>query len=199
MIAFHDPIAKHLIIVPYKCGTNTMTRNSGACGLNVIRLSNDYSNDLIKQVCAQAIKKTFITRDPMLRYFSFFNAFAYSPTHKSSIIPKKLTNNFYQDIYNSIPLLKKYHDTDPHTTKQRSFFDIFNENVDEYEFIDTAHFNKWFYLSFAQKITEYTPSLQKIPFPNTLYDFSILMDVKNEIKNIYEEDYAIYTRADHLL
>jgi hypothetical protein len=195
MIAFFNPVVKHLIIVPHKCGTTIMTTNSGMCGLNVIQLSNDYSNVFIKDICAQPIKKTFITRDPLIRYFSFFKTFAYTPLHQSLVVPKKLTNNFYEDISNSIPLLKKYYDQDIHTQKQYSFFSIFDENIDEYEFIDTAYFNKWLYLSFGKKTTEYISSMGETLFPKTVHDLSTFIDVKNELKHIYEEDYLIYAKS----
>jgi hypothetical protein len=195
MIAFFCHKNKHLTVVPYKCGTKILFSKSHECFFDILHLNDSSKFSDLELFLKYAVKKTFITRDPFQRYISFFKSFAYSK-HKSCIIPKTLSKNFYKDLKNSIPLLKQYHSEDIHTKKQSEYFYDSGEKIKDYEIVDTQFLNQWFYLSFAVQLDKYQSNdITKSVLPESVSDFSDFFSVHHEIREIYFEDYNLYNQS----
>jgi len=215
MRIFYQEDTKHLIITPLRCGSSYMARNS--TDFKLITLPNIYYSSrptiaLFEALFQESEKKTFIFRDPFERFLSYYNTFVFkqntrtdkddksaSPIRKI-LLPLAENKNIWEDINNSLLVIKDNYEIDWHTRPQTQFFlfaahHIKNTSSDEFinsfEFINFDNYRKWIYLTFA-KITEYKSALEENTSLTTFFDWNNFIKINNFIKDIYKRDYEIF-------
>lgn len=205
MIVLFEQTKNHLIVVPHRCGTGLMMKIARDIDMNVVPFvvtDNTFSIELIKQFINKATKKTFITREPVERYLSFFKAFRDASAegiYKNYVLPKKKTNSVFRDLNDSMLLLKENYELDVHTRPQYTYFKLFEQSIDDYEIVNVNNITKWIYLTFVKKIEDnHTSTLKDFPLMQDIIEFTSFMNVSSCIKEIYKQDYLIYEKATTL-
>lgn len=193
MIVFFSHETESIIITPFRCGSRHLIKNASDYNLMHFSVETAYGKKLFKSIINDVEDKTFLYRDPVDRYISFYHTFIFNKPEKEapnkSIIPKIRSKNFWEDLYNSVSLLEKYFDIDSHTNNQYRYFSMMDENINDYKIIDVENFSKFIYLTFADKVEAHKKPLSDEKF--NFYDFQYYNKIKPRLEKLYEEDVAM--------
>lgn len=201
MRIFYQEKQNKIFVTPFLCGSSYLLNNANTFSLISFLPTDDktskqmmFLQELLKQ---PNISKTFIYRNPVERVLSFYNKFLFNKTktsgsrYNSEFIFKcpasTVKKTFWGEMVCSLPLFEKHYKTDLHTAPQFTFFEMFDENVNDYTVYDVDDFTKWLYLEFLVRETSISHS-----FINHTMDGNIIgiLNLYDRLKKLYEVDYS---------
>lgn len=197
MKALFNPVKQQLIIAPLRCGSTMLEENAGKYGL--INVSNQIHDDIenFKNLVKNVKKKTFLFKEPFERLTSFYRNFVYVPFfwgHDDGLdegfrkfFPEKRKKDFWDDMLEAKDLIVSQYKNDPHIMPQYTFFEMFEQNVDEYEIVNMEYFQKWMNLNFLEVLQDRKSPIHEIPIKfSSITKIQTLHDM---CKDLYKEDY----------
>lgn len=197
MKALFDPAKQHLIIAPLRCGSTMLEENAHQYGLINISAEINENQENFINIVKNSKKKTFLFKEPFERLTSFYRNFVYVPFfwgHDDGLdegfrkfFPKRRKKDFWDDMLEAKDLIMSQYKNDPHIMPQYTFFDTFNQDVDEYEILNMECFQKWMYLNFSEVLEDRVSPIHEIPIK-----FSSITKIKelhDMCKVLYKEDY----------
>lgn len=207
MKALYEPIKKHLIIIPLRCGSTVLEDNAEKYNLSVItnKIPHSYYQENqpignvapLLEIIQGAYKKTFLFKEPFERLVSTYRNFVYVPyfsgnenglTERFKLFwPTKRKQDFWDDITEAQELIQLNYKKDPHTVPQYSFFKLFNQRAEDYEIINADQIQKWIYLNFGDTIQNRISPIYEIPIKFS--SIAKIQKIHDICKVLYKEDY----------
>jgi hypothetical protein len=190
MRAFLSEEKSLLIVTPFRCGSTYLSDNASKFKL---RSFDFHQENLPKNI----ENKIFIYRDPLERYLSLYHKFCFGQNgHNqgemasilSNLLSTEKNQDFWEEVYLSMPQLERNFQRDPHIHTQYSYFTATNENIDSYRISSVKKFREVIYLNFAEKVLEHKTKIDSISinYKTIIY----LNEIQNVIKKIYQDDYS---------
>lgn len=206
MRVLYEPVKKHLIIAPLRCGSSILEDNAEKYNLVVMTSeiphnygheSELYNNTEFLNLIKESDKRTFLFKEPFERLVSFYRTFVYYPhffKHDGELnkrfrlfFSENRKQDFWDDMLQAWDLIEQHYKYDPHTTPQYHFFKSCNQNVDDYEIVSTDEYRKWICLNFAEKIEDRISPIHEIPIKFS--SISKIQKLHEMCKILYKEDY----------
>ena len=190
MRAFLSEEKSLLIVTPFRCGSTYLSDNALKFKLRSVDF---HQENLPKNI----ENKIFMYRDPLDRYLSLYHKFCFEKNDQiqgdlttllSNLLSSEKKQDFWEEVYLSIPKLKRNFQRDPHTQTQYSYFTTTGENIDSYRISDVKNFREIIYLNFAEKVSEHKTKIDSVSinYKTIIY----LNEIQNVIKKIYQDDYS---------
>jgi hypothetical protein len=162
MIIYFEKEKNHMIVAPYKCGSQYLNMNKEAFNLEIYTMPDivDFSayldeDNAFNTMRKKVLRKTYLFKSSIERYLSFINTLVVTAETRDAyfweVAYKYATENL--NVY-----------SDWHIIPHNFYFDTSKENMDEYDFIDSAKdYSKWIYLTFGVKTPSYQNMMRIVP------------------------------------
>lgn len=173
-----------MIVTPFRCGSTYLSDNALKFKLRSVDF---HQENLPKNI----ENKIFMYRDPLDRYLSLYHKFCFAGDglpFLANLLSSEKKQDFWEEVYLSMPHLKRNFQRDPHIQTQYSYFTGTGENIDSYRISDVKNFGEIIYLNFAEKVPEHKSKIDSISinYKTIIY----LNEIQNVIKKIYQDDYS---------
>jgi len=215
MRIFYQSSTSHLIIAPYRCGSTYLKDKSDHLGLTylgVLGADGVYRDTITYLFNNKDISKTFIYRDPIERYISYYAQFVQPYSGENATTKKKILettankyadyiiqkdlleeaskNNIWYNIHKGLSALEKNYTKDWHTNTLHSYFEYTNQKIENYNFVPWDSFAKWIFLIFKVK-NDYKSKLKDDLSETTTSGLDIMkcIEIYTTLKSLYAVDY----------
>jgi hypothetical protein len=183
MIIFYQEEKQHLIVTPFRCGSQYLRINSPNLKLQVSAVPSldgfplyIEHDEFFKKIRKEALRKTFLFREPHERFLSYFN---------SVIIEPKDREWFFWELAHEYLMGNQNIFVDNwHTVPQINYFKNTQENIDEYDIISVKDYAKFIYLNFDQEVPSHTNMLKQKPIRGT--DLAYALEIFDYLRKVYE-------------
>jgi hypothetical protein len=209
---FYYHPTNHFIASPTRTGSTFLLNNCSESLVHLTDISKENEQitsdrEIFKN---QSQHRTFIYRDPVDRFLSWYKKFvvldefmmsqtiSYSNFLRAMLLDNK-SNNPIEDLYNSLDLIKQHHSKDIHTVGYSHFIDVNDIDLHQFNVINFLNFKTWVVAEL-----NLTPVNQNQNYKHILEDSEELTYVpKNEeereklqevvstLKEIYKQDYEL--------